>query len=371
MGSRYGLGLLLLLLIGGLSACAAPATLEPGPPHPPTLPEITLTQPPAMLCSAATHLRFAPRIQGVWPAGEVAAWTLTQADDDTPLSTGTWSPDSYELFAAFPGGAPLPAGEYVLTLRLGAETLLRHTFAIGEATPTITRRSLALTPAGPEVNQLEAGTRLFYLRYSYAGACTGAPVWATVRHADALLCTHRATLTQAEGDAWIACYREDGQPLESGDYQAELLLMGAAQSAFSFQVAAPPPLPTATPLPPPVECETLFIAAGLAPEGTPQFAAERFEWHTRVVHAGSRCTNLRAGMHWSSRWLRDGVEVRAAEGFWDGAESGLLWDSFTSASPTAFLLPGNYNVTLLVDDTLALTGQFRLVGYVPPTTTEP
>lgn len=364
---RLRLILLMLAFLGGWAACQSPAT--PTPTSTPAIaPEVTLPQATTTLCSAATHIRLTPRVQGAWPADNLAAWTLTAADATDPLAAGTWSPASYELFAPFPGSAPLPAGDYALTLSLDGKPLARHPFAIAEAEPAITHHGLALTPAGPDVTRLVEGTRLIYIRYTYTGGCAGAPVWATVRYEDAILCTRRDTLPQASGTDWIACYREDGQALEPGAYRVELTLMGAAQSTFEFEVDAPPP-PTPTPTPRPPQCDALFTAMGLAPDGTPLLPGERFEWYTQVVHAGSYCEHLREGTPWTSRWFRNGQPVHSAEGRWEGGERGILWDSLSGSPNSSFLLPGTYSVTLHVDATVVITGEFRLIGYVREETT--
>ncbi len=360
---RYLIWLILALWIG-IPACATPPPPPDPTPTPVGVPTVTFPQAATTLCSAATHLRLVPRVQGAWPADGVAEWTLAAADAAAPLISGTWMPESYELFAPFPGNAPLPAGDYALALHLDGEALARHPFAIAEAAPAITHHSLALTPAGPDVTRLAQDTRLVYIRYTYAGGCAGAPVWATVRHADAILCTRRATLPQASGTDWIACYREDGQSLEPGTYRVELTLMGTAQSTFEFEVDAPPPPPTPTPTPPPPQCDALFTATGLAPDGTPILPGERFEWYTQVVHAGSYCEHLQAGTPWASYWFRNGQPVRSAEGHWAGGASGLLWDNLSGTAEAPFLLPGTYSVTLHVDTTLVITGEFRLIGYV-------
>ena len=115
-----------------------------------------------------------------------------------------------ELFVAFPKGEALPPGRYTLALRADGVSLGEHTFAIAADTAAVTSLGLALTPTGPVLVRLPGNTQHFYLRYTYQGACPGAPYWITVRHEDAIICTHNATLPQAEGTESVACYHSDG-----------------------------------------------------------------------------------------------------------------------------------------------------------------
>jgi len=66
-------------------------------------------------------------------------------------------------------------------------------------------------------------------------------------------------------------------------------------------------------------------------------------------------------------WYRNGVNVRAASGVWEATSgAGVIWDSITGIPGAPFLLPGEYTVTLTLDDTAPLTTTFRLIAYVRP-----
>ncbi len=374
-------------LLGLLTACAS-TTPSPFTPTPLIPPQVTFNAAPDTLCQVATQIRLAPEALDVWPITVKAQWTLSREGESAVLSQGEWQPGMGELFVAFPKGAALPSGRYTLTLRADGVVLGEHTFAIAEDTAAVTSLGLALTPSGPPLTRLSGGTQHFYLRYTYRGACPGAPYWLTVRHQDAIICTHNATLPQAEGTESVACYRKDGAPLEDGDYHAELTLMGRTQHTLDFTVGDAPtpippatptatvtPAPTATPEPPAPVCAPPFAAAGLTPAGEPFLPQQRFEWYSQVIYVGTRCEGLSPGTRWESAWYRNGVNVRAAGGVWnETGGSGVIWDSITGIPGAPFLLPGEYTVTLTLDDTAPLTATFRLIAYVrpePAPTTEP
>lgn len=366
-------------LVGSLAACASNAT-SPPTPTPIIPPQVTFEAAPDTLCQAATQIRFTPEALGVWPITVKAQWTLSHEGESAVLSQGEWQPGMGELFVAFPKGEALPPGRYTLALRADGITLGEHTFAIAEDTAAVTSLGLALTPSGPALTRLPGGTQHFYLRYTYQGACPGAPYWITVRHQDAIVCTHNATLPQAEGTESVACYRKDGAPLEDGDYHAELTLMGRTQHTLDFTVGDDPtptptasptatatPAPTATPEPPLLVCAPPFAAAGLTPAGEPFLPQQRFEWYSQVIYVGTQCEGLRPGITWESVWYRNGVNVRVASGVWqETGGSGVIWDSITGIPGAPFLLPGEYTVTLTLDDTAPLTATFRLIAYVRP-----
>lgn len=375
----FVLAVLLYSILGLLTACTAPSLPSPTPLHPP---QITFDAAPDTLCQAATQIRFTPKALGEWPITIKAAWTLTREGDSTTLSQGEWQPGMGELFVAFPKGEALPPGRYTLALRADGVSLGEHTFAIAEDTAAITSFDLAFTPTSPALPQLPGGTQHFYLRYTYQDACPGAPYWITVRHGDAIICSHTATLPQAHGTESVSCYHKNGAPLEDGTYHAELTLMGRTEHVFTFTVGDDPTptptatatatvaavvAPTATPAPPPLVCASLFAAAGLTPAGDPFLPQERFEWYSQVVYVGTKCEGLRPGTPWESVWYRNDANVHAASGVWnemDGA--GVIWDSITGIPRAPFLLPGEYTVSLTIEGHIPLTTTFRLIAYVKP-----
>ncbi len=357
-------------------------TMSPSPSPPtstPTLPPIRLSAPDASLtlCAAATQFRLALPTPPAWPEGQTAHWTLS--GESGPLTQGNWSPQEGDLLIPFPDGRPLPPGTYTLQLRLGETPLLHHTIRISDIPARLKDLALAPAPVGPTIPHLAAGTRHFYLRYTYEGACTGAPLWAVVQRDDgATICSRSVTLTTAKGEDAIACYLPDGGPLPSGRYRADLSLMGTVTRSLTFEVKAPPtPTPTATPtpLPPPTptptpmlpHCGPLFTAAGITPDGEPYLPGDRFEWYTQALYAGSRCRSLPDGTHWESLWFRNGEPVRRGSGTWHGPTTGVIWDTLTGTPRNPFLYPGTYTVTLRIGSHPPLSAQFRLVPYVRPT----
>jgi len=306
---------------------------------------------------------------------------LTSARDDTILTQGTFSPEMTPLFAGFPGGKTLSPGDYRLTLALNETTLAQHTFSISAAAPAIDRFELTLSPTGQALSRLEPGTQHLYLRYTYQGACAGAPVWVTVKHKEQLVCAVNATLDEASGTRSVSCYRQDGAPFENGDYHAELSLMGEAFAELAFEIsetpvtptspptATPPPLPTPTPLP--TRCEPLFAAAGLTADGAPFLPKNTFEWYSQAIYVGSHCEHLAPRTQWTAQWYRNGELGRASQGTWEGNTAGVVWDSITGIPEAPFLLPGTYTVTLTIANTQELTTTFRILYYPVQSTATP
>lgn len=359
-------------VLGLITACTPAPTSVPTPTPPPRL---TFVEAPPVLCQAATQIRLVPLVSGEWPADTKAAWSLVATGANTDLGHGEWQPATGELLVAFPDGKALPPGEYHIALQLESNTLADHTFTVGEDATTVTALALAMSPGGPEILKLEEATSHFYLRYSYRGACLGTPYWIAVYRDAENICKHNATLPQESGTAAIACYRQDGAPLQNGPYRAEFTLMGEVQQRLAFEVGVPPvtptPVPSATPTPSPTPqpvpvCDSMFTAAGLTPKGDPFLPQERFEWYSQVIYTGARCVNLRAGAVWQTQWYRNGQPVRTAEGVWQGAAEGVVWDSITGEPRAPFLLPGTYTITLTLDDVAPLTAEFRLIAYVKP-----
>ncbi|MGC9394305.1 MAG: hypothetical protein ACP5J4_05575 [Anaerolineae bacterium] len=374
------LAIVVLACVSGLLAACTSNTAIPPTPTPLSPPQVTFDAAPDTVCQAATQIRLAPEALDVWPITVKAEWALTREGESAVLSEGEWQPGMGELFVAFPKGEALPPGRYTLALHADGVSLGEHTFAITDETAAVTTLGLALTPSGPALTRLPGGTQHFYLRFTYRGACPGAPYWIAVQHEDAIACSHNATLLQAEGIESVACYRKDGTPLEDGDYHAELTLMGRTQHTLAFTVGDDPtpiptaaptttatPAPTATPEPLPLVCAPPFAAAGLTPEGEPFLPQERFEWYSQVIYVGTQCEGLLPGTTWESAWYRNGANVRMASGVWNETEvAGVVWDSITGIPRAPFLLPGEYTVVITLDNSIPLTTTFRLIAYVKP-----
>ncbi len=353
-------GWLTLLLLLGLAGCQMPVTPAPGPAATPTLPPaptIRLVEPSRTLCQAATQLRRNPLVMGSWPRELTAAWEILPADDDTPLSTGSWTPEQGPLLATFPESAPLPSGRYTLRLTLADQTVTQP-FTITAAIPQIIQAELALTPGSPAVTELPSGVQHFYVRYSYAGACQGAPLWLTVQQGEQIICTAQIALEEERATDAIPCYQADTAPLPDGeDYQLTLNLMGEQSHELRFRVGAPPV--AVTPY-----CEPLFTAAGIAPDGTPLHSSDRFEWYVQTIYLGTHCTTLEPGAAWEARWYRNNELLRTATGQWTNPAVPVVWDSLPG---TPFILYGTYSATLALEGLAPLTTTFQVVPYVPAT----
>ncbi len=352
------------LLLVVLSGCDLwPQSTVTREPQPITVPDVQLSAPPEVLCRDATQLRLQPLVS----EGLLAApfqWELRAAGTEPVLVAGEWSPRQRELVVPFPVGQPLAPGEYALSVAWGAEVVAEHEFTILAQVPEVTAATLALTPVGPEVTNLELPSRVFYLRYEYEAACRGAPFWVTVNYGDELVCNRNISLPEDHGQGVVACYRQTGALFEEGEYQATLTLLGGEEWTLAFRVGQEPV--EVEPIVYHPVCEPATISMGLTPEGEPYRPLERFEWYAQSIYLSARCRDLPPDLGWETRWYRDGEEFRVYEGRRQGPEEGFIWDSITGAERAPFLLPGYYTATLSIADTAPLTVAFRLIHYVPP-----
>jgi len=360
-----------LLCLAMIAACAPTPQTTPLPLATEEIPAITLLTAPSTLCRSATQIRLVAGLDGPWPQEIPGTWKLVQADGSEVIDTGSWRPQAGEVLVGFPEGEPLPPGAYRLQLETEEKLLAEHMFAISEVPPTILRLELALTPNGPALSGFRIGTQHLYIRYAYTGACSSAPFWLTVQRDGVAVCRESAVVALPDGEGAIACYREDGEVFEPGQYAVEFELMGEARAGLTFEIADPPPTvtPTASPTPVPV-CEKPFAAAGLMPDGTPYQVTDTFEWYTQAIYVGARCRNMSPGIPWESEWYRNGVLVRSAEGRWEGqAATAVVWDSLTGVSTNPFVPSGTYTVTLGVNGGVPLTTTLRVRAYIRPTAT--
>ncbi|MGC9398205.1 MAG: hypothetical protein ACP5HM_03615 [Anaerolineae bacterium] len=355
-----------------LSACGGPATFSGTPAaelHVSTsVPSLRFIDPPTSLCREATQLRLQPIFESAWPEGTVANWEMRPAAKTHVVAEGRWHPKERDLFIAFPEGAPLKPGEYVLTLHVNGTQVAEHAFTVQATAPRLTAVSLALTPEGPTSTVLQTPLRLFYVRYAYEGVCPGTPLWVVVTREGERLVHQNLVLQADQGTGEVAFYLDAGAPFEAGAYQATLTLGGEEERTLTFRVKEPldpTPQATATPIPPAPICEPPFAAMGLTPEGTPYRPLERFEWYTQAVYVGAACRHVPARTRWVARWYRNGEEVRVYRGRWTGGDAGLLWDSLTGTEEAPFLPPGVYTTTLSLGALPPLEVGFNVAPYVP------
>lgn len=358
-----------------LAACT-PMPVSFSPVAPPSLPnpELVLLEAPQIVCGSATQLRLQVQSSDNVPAATPAAWELRTAAGE-PVAQGTWTLRDGAMLVPFPDEAPLPAGDYTVTLRWQEEDLVAHPFSIASPIPTIPSLTVSTVPDGRPVSQLRAGPDLqvLYVNYAFEGGCAGAPYWIVVRDAQGeTVCTENAMLETTAGAGTMACYHDDGEPFAAGTYEVEMTLMGEATAAAAFELttadatATPPPTPT----PAPLSCEPLFTASGLTPDGLPYRSLKAFDWYIQGVYIGTVCQNLTPETTWRSAWYLRGRLVREANGTWQAAATeGTVWDSLTGNDANPFLLPGAYTVTLEIG-AVSLEGAFNVVSYASATSTE-
>ncbi len=344
---RRWLGWPMLLLL--LMACAPSVPPSPASSTVPTSSPRTLTGGETVLCRKATRLVLSPTLI---PEG-AERWALLGASGEV-LRAGGLEMGSEAAFP-FPHGEPLPPGSYrVALLDAAGEMVAFYPFRITERPPQLETLHLLLTPDGPQVDTLPAGTRLFYVRYTYRDACQGSPLWLTVERGPRTICSQMTTLAVAEGEGILACYRQGGQVLEGGKYRLLLTLADETVRGLSFTVAGgEPPL-----------CDPPLVATAIAPDGTLFRAQTRFEWYTEALYLVLSCRNLHDGLLWQSRWYREGHLVRKAQGLWHGGEVGQIWDSLTGSESDPFLKPGAYTATMALNGVPFGEVAFRILPYV-------
>jgi hypothetical protein len=361
----------LLIVCGLLVACgeATPVRDQPTKDVEPTVPvpSLRFVNPPTLLCRDATQLRLRPIVEGAWPADTVATWEVRPGSETTVVAKGTWTLKERDLFVALPDGAPLVPGDYVFTLYVNAVEVVSHTFTVQGTAPRLKDVSLALTPAGPTITDLETLPRIFYLRYAYEAVCPGAPLWVTIMREDEKVFNRNLALQTERGEDYVACYLDNGTRFEPGTYEAVLTLVGGEEARLTFHLEEAPPAPeaTQTPIAQDPICGAPSVAMGLTPDGRPFRPLERFEWYTQAVYVIAECRDLPQGLRWIARWYRNGEEIRVHRGEWEGDETGILWDSLTGTEEAPFLNPGTYTTTLSIGSQSPLKVGFRVVPYAP------
>ncbi len=326
-----------------------------------TFPGVRFVAPAETLCREASQLRLQPLVEGEWPQGEAATWTVRDADATAPLLEGTWAPAERDLFVALPKGESFPPGLYTVTLEMAGESLGRHTFKVLEQPPTLVTTTLGYTPDGPYVEAFAAPLPVFYVHYRYEGVCPGTPLWVAVRQEDALLVNRQTTLEAVAGEGALPCYAAGGELFESGAYSVTLGLGGGPVTTLPFRIESGEVPPRRyTP-----RCGAPFTAIGLSPDGEPFQPTDTFPWYTQGVYVGAACRGLPPTFPWSVTWYRNGEALATHTGQWQGAERETVWDSLGGTENNPFLIAGTYTVTLTISDTLTLETGFRVVPYVP------
>lgn len=357
-----------LLLLALLPACEATSSPPPVPTTTaPPPPDVRFTAPPETLCRDATQLRLRPTVVGLWPEEMAARWSLIAVNDEEPLTSGQWTPETGELFVAFPGGVTLPPGEYLLRLETEDLQVGHHNFTVLDAAPQLTETNVALSPDGPPIEAAEDLPYVFYIRYGFEAVCPGSPLWISVSSEGEPVCREKVTLAEERGSDVIACYREDGKSMAAGEYEAILTLMGEEAGSLTFRLGPEPVEPVVyNPV-----CTVPFTAMGLSPEGEPFRNLSRFEWYTQAIYVGTQCRDLPPEIAWEARWYRNGEEIRLHEGHRMGSGQGVIWDSLTGTENSPFLPPGAYTVTLTIADVDPLQTAFDVIPYIPPATVTP
>jgi hypothetical protein len=362
----------LILFVTLLTACTLPPA-SPTPTPPPTLPSASLFTAPDLVCGTATQVRLQLQVSHNLPAEDPGAWELIGPEDD-PVTQGDWVVRDGAVLIAFPDNAPLPTGHYTLHLRWREEELAAHTFFIGPPNPTIERLDVSVVPGGAAISTLwlEAPLRLFYINYTFEGACTGTPYWISARNAAGdTVCTQNGALEALSGGGTAACYDEGEEPFAPGQYEATMTLPGDITRTVSFEIAIPEATatPPPTPNPQPLSCEESFTALGITPEGEPYLPRGFYDWYTVAIYTGRACSNLQPGTPWHSTWSRRGTVVLETRGVWEGASTGVVWDVLTGVPTNPFVPPGTYTVTLEIGGDIS-EAAFSIYEYPPASRTE-
>jgi len=215
--------------------------------------------------------------------------------------------------------------------------------------------TLYLTPSGPSATYLRDETRVFYIHYTYQAACPGAPLWVTITREEEPYCSKHIALTEEHGNGVIACYRENGELWEKGDYTATLTLMTSEPVTLPITIGSKFEA---------AKCEPLFAASAISPEGAPNKIEDRFEWYTQGIYVGTKCDRLATNTPWEIQWYRNGERTRTYESTWQGKTEGIIWDSLIGTETESFLTSGTYSVTLTLNTNTALTTTFQIIPYI-------
>jgi hypothetical protein len=374
MGTRFARWLGLAAGLIGIIAASCTSFSTPVvttiTPRPPTVELVDL---PQVVCSSATQVKVQVLTSNNLTAAPPATWELRTSSGQR-LQEGTWVIRDGTFLVPFPDGRALPPGTYTLDMSWEGQHLAGHDFTVGPGATAIDSLNVSLVPDGSALAVLPAGVQVFYVGYSFEGGCVGAPYWISVRDpSGATVCNRNGILDTIAGTGQMACYREEAEAFAVGAYEVEMTLMGEVIKLLDFSVEPDPPKPTIvpspSPTPPGVICDTLFTAAGITSEGESFLPLTLFDWYTQVVYAGTRCLNLLPETQWHSRWYHQGELIRESDGTWNGLPEGVVWDSLTGQPDAPFLLPGFYTVTLEISG-VPLSAVFDVYQYEPTDTTE-
>lgn len=127
--------------------------------------------------------------------------------------------------------------------------------------------------------------------------------------------------------------------------------------------------PTATPVPEISAFENLTVALGMISPNEPLLVGDQFDWNTETVYAIFDYQGMRDWQDWSVVWELDGEEVLLEDHFgWDVeryGSSGTMWAVYHNEG--SVVIPGDYTVSLYLEDELQAEVTFNVAVYNPPT----
>ncbi len=306
-------------------------------------------------------------LKGVQP--EMAWYWELQRDgevvDAQPAAAWGLEAEQVSLVILAGGAQSVAPGRYDLLAYAEGRVVGTRSFQVLSTAPNIANLQVTDIPPtmGGEVMErsaFDAGVKVLYLSYDYAGLCSGLRISHKLyRQGEVVQESVMVWSGDPQGRAQVGVQAPDGGPFLPGDYEIVVSIAGEKQARVSFtvdgaaeKVAVGPP-----------SFGDITIALGVRPDGAPILAqGTPFGWATRVVHAVFDYEGMGDGVRWTVVWTRDGVEVARGDYTWDAgaAESeGTYWVTLADEAGEP-LGGGSYTVTFYINGQQQSAADFRI-----------
>ncbi len=334
-----------------------------------------LTETGRSFCLGVPELVATFVLQGVRTESELR-WELLRDGQLTAAEPAAPWGEGFQYVTIRMQGEPtegLLPGEYELRLYASEQPVARQAFEVLEDAPQVNGLQVSDVPAAtaPTTRQFDAGLRVVYLDYDYAGLCTGLRLsHALSRDGSTLDSQSEIWSGPARGHRQVVFQAGSGVEFTPGDYEVVLKIGDREQGRVRFSIAEPVAETAAEVRPQlPPAFGDITLALGAYPNGTPILPSQDvpFDWNTKVVYAIFDYQGLADGMTWAAVWTRNEQEVARQEGRWDldsAGSEGTTWVAYFD--PNGRPIPGgNYSVTLFLDDVPQSSASFTVRFYVP------
>jgi hypothetical protein len=320
-----------------------------------------------LFCRGAFDVIAEFTLPGVQPQTEWH-WELQRDGeivDARPAAVWGLEVEQVSLAVLTGGSQGVPPGRYDLLAYAEGRVVGARSFQVLSTTPSIANLRVTDIPPtmGGEVMErsaFDAGVRVIYLSYDYAGLCSGLRISHKLyRQGEVVQESVVVWSGDPRGRVQVGLQAPDGQPLVPGGYEVVVAMAGEEHGRVSFTVGGAVEEVTVGP----PAFGDITIALGVQPDGTPILAqGTPFGWATRVVHAVFDYEGMSDGVRWSVVWTRNGAEVAREDYIWDAsaAESeGRYWVVLADGDGEP-LGGGNYTVALYVNGQQQSAADFRI-----------